>query len=127
MIELLKAPDHVLAYRIEGALEAADYDRIIETVEAKLAHHPKIGLYADMTKFSSISAEAFLKDLRYSLSKIGQWNRFPRAALVTDEPWLRAWVAFLDPIFPQFEARAFAPGEEAAAMSWSSAVPGVRS
>jgi len=123
MLEVLEAPDHVLAYRVAGTIDAKDYDRIIETVEAKLAAHAKIGVYADMTAFKSMTAEAVMKDLRYNLSKIGQWSRFPRAAVVTQEPWLRAWVGFLDPIFPQFEARAFPPGQEAEAMAWASEAP----
>ncbi|WP_337187741.1 STAS/SEC14 domain-containing protein [Phenylobacterium sp.] len=127
MIELLESPDHVFACRIEGVVDGADYDRAIQAVEARLAAHPRIGLYADMTGFSSMTAEAFMKDLRYNFEKLGQWSRFPRAAIVTDEPWLRASVRLLDPIFPQFEARAFAAGEEAAAMAWASDIPGVRS
>lgn len=123
MLQVLEAPDHVLAYRLSGKLDAADYDRIIATVEAKLAAHERIGVFADMTGFESMTAEALMKDLRYNLTKLGQWSRFPRMAVVTEEPWLKAWIHILDPIFPQFEARVFKPGEDAEAIRWAGDLP----
>lgn len=119
MIEVLPAPDHVLAYRLAGHVSAADYDRIIETVEAKLEAHETVGVFADMTGFSDISPEAMMKDFRYSLMRFRQWRRFRRAALVTDKAWLKALVSTLDPVIPQVEARAFAPEEREAAMRWA--------
>lgn len=119
MIELLPSPDHVVAYRIKGAIAAADYDRMIETIEAKLATHQRIGIFADMTGFTDITGEALLKDFRYSLGKLGQWSRFPRAAMITDKAWMRAMIAVLDPLFPQFEAKVFAPGQDAEAIAWA--------
>ncbi|MBL8772881.1 MAG: STAS/SEC14 domain-containing protein [Phenylobacterium sp.] len=127
MLQLLDAPDHVLAYRISGTLDAADYGRIVGTLDAKLAAHGRVGVYADMTDFESMTAEAVMKDLRYHLGHLGQWTRFPRAAVVTDEPWLRAWVRFIDPLVPQVEARAFLPGEQAEALAWVADLPAARS
>lgn len=119
MIEVLPAPDHVLAYRLSGHVSAADYDRIIETVEEKLSAHETVGVFADMTGFSDISPEAMMKDFRYSLMKFREWSRFRRAALVTDKAWLKALVSTLDPVIPQVEARAFPPEEREAAMRWA--------
>ena len=36
MLEILPAPDHVAAYHLSGTLGEADYDRVIEDIEAKL-------------------------------------------------------------------------------------------
>ena len=127
MIELLDSPDHVVAYRVSGTLDGRDYDRMVETIEAKLKRHPKIGVYADMTGFTDITGEALAKDFRYNLEKLGEWSRFPRAALVTDKTWVKGLVKVLDPVFPQFEARTFDPGHEAEALTWAAEVPGVRS
>ena len=119
MIELLPAPDHVLAYRLAGHVSASDYDRIIETVEEKLRGHCALGVYADMTGFTDIGPDALMKDVRYSLMKFREWGRFRRAALVTDRAWLKALVSTLDPVIPHVEARAFGPDEREAAMAWA--------
>jgi hypothetical protein len=119
MIELLPSPDHVVAYRITGTIDGPDYDRMIETIEAKLKTHPKIGVYADMTGFTDITGAAMAKDFRYNLQKLGQWSRFPRLALVTDKAWLKGLVTMLDPLFPQFEAKIFEPGQQAEGVAWA--------
>ena len=120
MFESLKSPDHVLAYRLEGTLTAEDYDRAIKALEAKLQTHPKLGFYADMTKFTSMTAEALVRDLRFHMSHLGLWQRFPRVAIVTDEPWLKAMVSVMDVVLPHVQARAFDPGKEADALAWAS-------
>ena len=127
MMELLSAPDQVLACRVSGKLDAQYFDRMVEALDAKLAAHERVGVFADMTGFETMTAEALMKDLRYNLTRIGQSNRFPRVAVVTEEPWLKAWMQILDPIFPQFEARVFKPGETEAAIRWAAEFPPVRS
>ena len=118
MIELLDSPPHVLAYRISGTIDAEDYDAVIAALDAKLATHPRIGVFADMAGFTDMTAGAWAKDIRYHMGHFGDWSRFPRCAVVTDKQWLRVMVQWLDPLFPQFEAKVFAPGEEAQAMAW---------
>jgi hypothetical protein len=122
MVEVLPAPDHVLALRIAGTLTPEDYDRIIAEVEAKLQRHPRIGVYVDMTNFEDLTAKAAAKDIRYSLSKLGDLKRFPREALVTNKQWLRTLVKILDPLVPYVEARAFEPSEREQALAWVSAI-----
>ncbi len=120
MIEIVAAPDHVLAYRYSGTLTAEDYDRVIEVLEDKLRRHAKIGVYADMTAFAGLTLEALAHDLRYSLSKLGQLERYHRAALVTDNAWLRGLTTMAATIFPMIEARAFEANEAEAALAWAS-------
>ncbi|MES2034422.1 MAG: STAS/SEC14 domain-containing protein [Pseudomonadota bacterium] len=123
MIELLPAPDHVIAYRLAGHLTADDYDGLIAGVEAKLATHATVGVYADASGFIDIAPEALAKDFAYSFGKIGDWDRFRRVALVTDTGWLRALVRFAAPLAPGVQARVFAAGEQAQAMAWAGERP----
>ncbi|MFN3513058.1 MAG: STAS/SEC14 domain-containing protein [Phenylobacterium sp.] len=117
---MLPAADHVVAFRVEGLLTEADYDEMIPVLEAKLKAHPQIGLYGDMMGFTGMTLPALARDIRYSAGKLGQLDRFRRAAVVSDNPWIRGWVKFMDPIFPQVQARAFDPGEREAALAWAS-------
>ncbi len=126
MLELLPAPDHVAAFHVSGTLTAADFDRAIAEIESKLDRHERIGVFVDMTGFQDITAEALAKDLRYSLSKIGAWKRFPREAIVTDKQWIKALIKIVDPLLPQVEARTFEPSERDAALTWVSDLPAPR-
>ncbi len=123
MIEILPAPDHVAAVRMEGRLTADDYDRLIALIEAKLADHPIIHVYADTIPFEDIAPEALAKDFAYSFSRITQWPRFRRAAVVTDKGWMRMLLRATAPFVPTLESRAFGPGEQAEALTWISAAP----
>lgn len=120
MIELLPAPDHVLAYRMTGLLTEDDYDAIIASTEAKLKAHEKIAVYADMTGFTGLTLGAMAKDLKYAISKLGQFGRFHRMAMVTDNPWLAGLLKVSDPLLPQVDARSFEPKDAAQALAWVS-------
>ena len=119
MIEILTAPDNVVAMRTGGVLDGADYDRVVAHVDEKLASHAKIGLVAVMTDFHGLTPEALWKDLQYNLRRISEWSRFPRCALVTDAAWLKAMAAFWNPLVPGVEIKVFAPGELDQATAWA--------
>ncbi|MBU8978224.1 STAS/SEC14 domain-containing protein [Lysobacter sp. MMG2] len=122
MIDLLPSPSHVGAYRFSGTLDGADYDRCIADLESRLRLHERIGIYCDMTGFTGITPEAMAKDLRYSLSKFGEYRRFARGAIVTDKEWLARISEFAGHFFPNTEIRAFEPAEHDAALEWAAQV-----
>jgi hypothetical protein len=122
MIEILPAPDHVLALRMARTITGEDFDRMVRDVEAKLQRHQKIGVYVDMVDMEDMTAEALAKDLRYDIAKIGEMHRFPREAVVTDKQWVRAFAKVADALVPQVELHTFAPGERDQAMAWASQV-----
>lgn len=119
MIEMLPAPDHVVALRFAGELTGPDFDRVAAEIEARLARHERIGVVADLTGFDGLTLEALGKDLRYNLAKLGEWKRFPREAVITDKAWVRTAVKAVDPLVPQVEVRTFDPGEMEPAVAWA--------
>jgi len=119
MLDILPSPDHVVAVRLSGTLEADDYGKVIAEVEAKLARFEKIGVMVDLTGFHDVTFEAGLKDLGYSFKKILEWNRFPREAIVTDKQWVKTMARMADPLIPFVDLKTFAPGEAAAALAWA--------
>lgn len=118
MIEIIPAPDHVAAFRIAGTLRAEDYDRIIPEIEEKLHGHDEIGVFVDLEDFEDMTGEALKRDIRYGLDKIGELHRFSRAAVTTDKQWVETVTEMADSLFPQIEARVFAPEEKAEALEW---------
>lgn len=120
MIELLDAPDHVLALRLSGRLSGPDMDQLKDQVEAKLAKHERIGIVADLTPLDGVTLEALAKDIRYNIAKFGEWRRFPREAVITQSAWMRAAMKAIDPLVPQVEVRTFEPAERDTAVAWAS-------
>jgi hypothetical protein len=119
MIETLTAPDHVLALRATGRIDEADIATAIELLEAKLAVHERIALYAEV-EVAGMTPGAFARDVRYGLGKLRELRRFPRAAVVTSQDWVR-WAARIESaILPQLEIRVFSPVEQDEAFGWAS-------
>lgn len=119
MIEILDAPDHVVALRLSGRLSGPEMDELAAAVEAKLARHERIGIVADLTPLAGLTLEALAKDIRYNISKLGDWKRFPREAVITDSSWVRAAMTALDPLLPHVQVRSFAPAQHASALAWA--------
>ena len=124
MIEILPASDNVLSIHASGTLTGDDYDRVIAEIEAKLKAHDKIGILFDATGFDDMTADAFRKDISYSFSKLGEWNRFARNALITDKQWMKALARGVALFIPSIEIKTFDPSERDAAVTWVSDVQG---
>ena len=118
MIESLSSPDHVAAFRITGTLTSEDYDQVIAGVADKLSRHDRIGVLVDLTGFEDFTAEAAWKDVRYSLSLLGDLKRFPREAVISDKRWVHALARIADPLVPHLQIRPFGSHERDTAMTW---------
>ena len=119
MIDILASPPHVAAYRFVDELTGADYDACIADLEARLARHARIAVVADISDLHGLALEVVRKDLHYALSKRGQYDRFARAAVVSDKRWLVAITSMVDRLMPQIDMRTFAPEERALALAWA--------
>ncbi len=119
MIEPIQAPPYLAAFRFSGRLGGEDYDACIAQIESRLREYPRIAVYADLADMTGMSLEAIGKDFQYAFGKLGEYSRFARAAFVTDQPWLGQIGELAGRLLPRTEVRAFAPGEEAAAMAWA--------
>jgi hypothetical protein len=80
-----------------------------------------MGIDTEMLDWSGISAAALGRDLRYAFARVGEFQRFPRAAIVTDKPWLRAVANVGDAALPAVEIRTL--GFLAASIIWVESLP----
>ena len=119
MIEILDSPPHVGAYRFTGQLTGEDYDACVADLEMRLARFPRIAVVSDLSDMQGISLDAVGKDLRYAASKLGEFGRFARAAIVTDKRWLVAATGFAAHLLPHTEVRTFAQEEHVLALAWA--------
>ncbi|HKP55664.1 MAG TPA: STAS/SEC14 domain-containing protein [Polyangiales bacterium] len=119
MLDILQAPNHVAAFRLSGDVTKADYDRIVVETEAKLQSNPRIAVYTELVEPMHMTLAALYTDLRYALSKVGQWRRFARVALVTDKAWASSLMRLFGPWLPDIEARSFHSAERDHALAWA--------
>ena len=119
MIEILDSPLHVGAYRFTGQLTGDDYDACIADLEMRLARFPCVAVVSDLSDMQGVSLDAVGKDLRYAASKLGEFGRFARAAIVTDKRWLAAVTGVVDRLMPRAEMRTFALAERLIALAWA--------
>ncbi|WP_292393861.1 STAS/SEC14 domain-containing protein [Mesorhizobium sp.] len=90
MIEVISAPENVAAFRVVGTVTAQDYDKVIPAIEEKLSEHEEIGVLADLTDLEDMTGDALRRDLQYGLSKLGEFHRFQRAAVVSEKQRIKA-------------------------------------
>ena len=105
MLELLSAPDQVVAMRVTGRVDEADIERGIQAIEAALARRETVSLLAEVD-MSGMTAGAFAKDLSYSLGRLRDLHRSPRVAVVTSQEWLRTLAEVQNRFLPRVEVRA---------------------
>lgn len=119
MIEILDSPPHVGAYRVTGQLTGEDYDARVTDLEMCPARFPRVAVVSDLSDMQGVSLDAVGKDLRYAASKLGEFGRFARAAIVTDKRWRVTVTEFAAHPMPNMEVRAFAQEEHALALAWA--------
>jgi len=123
MLEVFSGPDHVLAFRVSQKLTGDDYDRLSHELGNRLKQHQKIAICVDTLGLQGMTPAAIGKDLRYTFARLGEFQRFPRAAIITDSKWLRFLAGASDAAFPQMEIRTFEPSEREAALDWVAELP----
>jgi len=123
MLEVLPAPHHVAAFHFEKTLTVNDYAKVEAEVENRLAKHPRIGVYADLSGLRVITPRALYRDLRYSFGKFSEWDRFSRNAIVSDSRPLRAAVELVGRLVPQVELHTFTTDQRTAALAWAAELP----
>jgi SpoIIAA-like len=119
MLEILPAPEHVVALKVSGHVDASDIERAIAAVEHALARQQRIALRAEIA-ITGISPGAFVRDLGYGLGKLRELHRFARSAVITEQEWVARIARAQARILPQIEIRTFTPAQRDEALAWVS-------
>lgn len=124
MVERLFPPaPHVVALRAGGRITAADVDRAKAALDAALADHERVSFLLVVDGLGFVEPAALVRDVGYGLGQLQNLHRFHRAAVVTDQGWLRSVVDAENALLPGVQVRAFAPADRAAAEAWVSEAP----
>ncbi|MDR6764414.1 hypothetical protein J2Y38_004647 [Flavobacterium sp. 2755] len=83
MIEIIRAPENVAAFRASGEVTADDYKTVLVPEVTKLVkRRDEINfLFLIDTEIKNFTAQAWMEDALLGLKNLGKWNR---AAIVTD-------------------------------------------
>ncbi len=119
MFEKIHAPDNVLAFRLSGAVSAADVAHYREAAERSLAGGGDIGFCCDLTGFSDVEAAAMVPGLMADFAVWRHIGRIKRLAMVSDKQWPGGMLGLLGAWLPTLEMRAFAAHEGALAVRWA--------
>lgn len=121
-LELIETGDpDVLAYEINGRLEAVDLDAAAACFEPAIAGGRPLRVFGRIRRFDGFDPAALLAEpyLRMKRDLLGRVERY---ALVGAPVWMRAAALVFAPMFG-VELRFFEPDEEALAWAWLGAAP----
>lgn len=124
MLDILPSyAPHVVAMRISGLLGAEDLQRAIDAIEAKKKMHPRINVYTELDDMRWMTFTAFLRDLGYGLTQIGDVNRYFRAAVLSDRHWVRHLTQLESRILKPMQVRVFPTRQKTLAREWVNRLP----
>lgn len=118
MISILDLGLDVLAYRVDGKVKKADIVRVFEEVDVRLAAEGKFNVYLEVVSIPSISLPGLLKEIRLGFKRLDVLQRVGKAALVTDNDWLRMAARFEDKVLHGIHIRVFRMADQIEAQTW---------
>lgn len=108
-------PDNIIGLDIDGWIDAEDIDRVTDLIEKRLNSGDKLRIYAEVKSWSGMSLGAFIKDLKFSLQHL---NNFEKEAIVSECKWLEALAALGNTLFSSIEVKHFTFDEKDRALEW---------
>ncbi|MDX1465204.1 MAG: STAS/SEC14 domain-containing protein [Halomonas sp.] len=124
MLDLISHPaEHVVAMKASGVVTAQELQRAIDAVEAAKQAHPRVSLVVEIDGLRWMTLAALMKDVGYGLTQLGDLKHYHRAAVVTDQEWVRHLAQLEERLFKAVEIRTFSPREHTEAMAWAAELP----
>ncbi len=118
MHAFLDSADDVLALSISGRISATDLDTIMDRLEAAMAQHETVHLFAETHAITGFEFSGFGAYLGRALPLFGKLKQFGRVAIVADQAWIRAGSRIESALLPQISYRVFTPDQREAALAW---------
>lgn len=119
MIELLAAPEHVVAFKAIGHVEANDYEEVLKpALERSIAEGGKARVVFVLgPEFEGYSAGAVWQDLTLWAPHLTRWER---CAIVTDHSTLAGALRFFGAVMPG-TMKVFPTSDTTDALAWAAA------
>ena len=116
MIEIISFDNEkVIGLKVSGKIQADGIEDVKRVIDEKLEKYEKLNVYVEFAEVLDMSSEAFYKDLKFSFSHFGD---FEKEAVVSDKKWLDIMISVVDKLTPSLEVRHFSRNEIEAAKAW---------
>lgn len=119
MIEMLAAPEDVLAVTVSGTITGADMDQLMSRLEAMLAGDGKVHMFVETRGISGMEMHGFPAQVTRAMPLFGKLARFGRIAVVADQAWVRMWSRLESAMLPFVSYRVFEPEGREEALAWA--------
>lgn len=117
-MELLEAPDNILAIRISHKITGNLLETIMDRLEQIMAGHEKVHVFVEAQTIDSIELSGFPAYVSRALPLFRKLRRFDRVAVVADQRWIRTGSRIESAMLPFISYRVFTPAERDAAFAW---------
>lgn len=104
----------VIGIKVEGKIQAEDYDTMIPVLEDAIERDGPISLYCDMTGYAGFTFGAAVRDAKFGFSHM---RDFAKMAVVGGPAWIKRWVRWMAPLF-RIKAKVFEASEAETAWTW---------
>ena len=104
----------LVCLKAAGKLTDEEYKDMMPRLEAVIAEHGSLRLYADLTEFDGWDWRAAWDDVAFGIK---HWNDDSKIALIGDAAWEDLAAKIADKITPA-DVRNFAAGETGEALQW---------
>ncbi|SFT80847.1 STAS/SEC14 domain-containing protein [Halomonas saccharevitans] len=124
MLDLISHPaEHVVAMKASGVVTAQELQPAIDAIEGAKQAHSRVSMVVEIDGLRWMTLTALLKDVGYGLTQLGDLEHYHRAAVVTDQQWIKHLAHLEERLFKAVEIRTFSRREHAEAMAWAAELP----
>ena len=119
-MDILDTADDVLAVSLSDRITGDELDRIMDRLDAIMAHHDKVHVFVQTHSIDGIELKGLGAYMARAMPLLGKLNRFGRVAVVADQAWIRAATRLESAVLPFISYRVFEPQDHDAALAWVS-------
>jgi hypothetical protein len=118
MLEFLNSAADVIAVRISGKLTEPELAELVERVETSVTARDQTHMFMEVEDFTGFDLGAFARYLPRGTAMLGKLGRFGRIAVVSDQPWIRAWTRTESALLPGISYELYWPDQREQALAW---------
>ncbi|MCW6530190.1 STAS/SEC14 domain-containing protein [Sphingomonas sp. MMSM20] len=118
MLKDLSGNADIIIVSVSGHLDKQDVERIMERLDAAFALGGKVHIFAEVTDFAGMPADAWISDISHGLRYLTRLNQFGRVAIVSNQNWIRTASRIESALLPLVSYEVYPPEQRDHALAW---------